>query len=61
MQSPVYVVGTSTWIHLNKVYPASVFPSLALRCEEMIRSADALALHCTAPSLTRFAWTTTSL
>ena len=37
MQSPVYVVDTSTWIHLDKVYPASVFPSLARRCEEMIR------------------------
>lgn len=37
MQGPVYVAGTSTWIRLDKVYPAAVFPSLARRCGEMIR------------------------
>lgn len=36
MQRSVYVVDTSAWIRLAKVYPAVVFPSLGHRCEELI-------------------------
>lgn len=37
MQRTVYVVDTSTWIHMVKLYPDDVFPSLVRRCEDLIR------------------------
>ena len=37
MQRTVYVVDTSTWIRMVKLYPNDVFPGLARRCEELIR------------------------
>lgn len=37
MQRPVYVADTSMWIRLVKSYPATVFPSLARRCDALIK------------------------